>query len=280
MTENPSQASARKGAVWEGCALGKVLIEISGPVATLTLNRPEAFNAVDLELGEDLLAAVSQVHADPTVRAVIITGAGKAFCSGGDLRYFQSQPEPRRDAFAVLTQRLHRLILDIRQMPKPVVAAINGAAGGAGVSLAMACDLRLAADTARFKQAYTSVGLTPDGGWSLLVARQIGYARAAEMVLLDPVLDAQQALSMGLVNRVVAVENLAQEAAHVAARLAAGPTEALARAKALLSRSLLSGLEEQLELEREGIMAASETQDFAEGLEAFFSKRAPQFKGR
>lgn len=157
---------------------------------------------------------------------------------------------------------------------------MNGAAGGAGVSLAMACDLSLAADTARFKQAYTSVGLTPDGGWSPFVARQVGYARAAEMVLLDPVLDVQKALALGLVNRVVAADELARETARVASRLAAGPSAAFARAKALLNRSLFSGLEEQLELERRSIMAAAETEDFREGLAAFFGKRAPQFRGR
>ncbi len=257
-----------------------VLLEKTGGVATLTLNRPDKFNPLDRELGEELQAAVAAVAVDPEVRAVVLTGAGKAFCSGGDLKFFDGWEGPKRGAFGFLTVVLHRLICDLRLMPKPVIAAINGPAGGAGFSLAMACDLRLAAGTAKFKQAYTSVGLTPDGGWTYFVARQIGLARAAELLLLDPLLDAERALDLGLVNQVVPAAELAQTASALAAKLAAGPTEAFARSKALLNHSLFGGLETQLELERQGIMASSDTEDFREGLAAFFEKRPPVFRGR
>lgn len=257
-----------------------VELKRSGGVCTLALNRPERFNALDLEMGDALVAAVAVAAADPGVHVLVLTGAGPAFCAGGDLRFFQNWEGPPSGAFGALTQRLHRVICDLRQMSKPVIAAINGAAGGAGFSLAMACDLRLAADTARFKQAYTAVGLVPDGGWTFFVARQVGLARAAELVLLDPVLDAQQALSLGLVNQVLPAAELPRAAAQLAERLAAGPTLAFARAKALLNQSLLSGLEAQLEAERQAIMAAGGTEDFQEGLSAFFGKRAPNFTGR
>lgn len=257
-----------------------VRVDRNGAVATLTLNRPESYNALDLGIGDELAEAVASVGRDPSVRAVILTGAGKAFCSGGDLRFFQNWQGSKSEVFGVLTQRLHRIILDIRQMPKPVIAAVNGVAGGAGFSLAMACDLRLAVDTARFKQAYTSAGLVPDGGWTLTVARRIGLGKASELLFLDPVLEAQQALALGLVNRVVAAAELARAASEMAAQLAAGPTLSFARAKALLNRSLLAGLEEQLEQERQGIMESGATEDFQEGLEAFFAKRPPKFSGR
>ncbi len=256
-----------------------VVLSQSEGVAVLTLNRPESLNALDPELGEQLREAVAAVGADSTVRAVVLTGAGKAFCAGGDLRFFAACEEPRSRSFGLVIQSLNRIILDLRRMPKPVIAAINGMTSGAGLSLVMACDLRLAADTARFKQAYTSVGLVPDGGWTMLVTKQIGMAKAAELAFLDPLLDAQQALTLGLVNQVVPEAQLAERAQAMATRLAAGPTGAFARVKGLFNRSMLPGLAEQLELEREAIMAASDSEDFREGLAAFFEKRAPRFNG-
>ncbi|MHB9145850.1 MAG: enoyl-CoA hydratase/isomerase family protein [Symbiobacteriia bacterium] len=258
------------------------LVQVSrtGSVATLTLNRPESLNALNPELGEGLRDAVAEVGRDPSVRAVVLTGAGTAFCAGGDLRFFAACEEPRGRFFGLLIQSLNRIILDLRRLPKPVIAAINGVTSGAGLSLAMACDLRLASDTAKFKQAYTSVGLVPDGGWTMLVTKQIGMAKAAELALLDPLLDAPQALALGLVNQVVPAATLAEQAAAAAARLAAGPTATFARVKELFNRAMLPGLAEQLELEREAIMAAADGADFREGVAAFLEKRAPRFSGR
>jgi 2-(1,2-epoxy-1,2-dihydrophenyl)acetyl-CoA isomerase len=167
----------------------------------------------------------------------------------------------------------------MRLMEKPIIAAINGAAGGAGVSLAAACDLRLAAEGAKFKQAYTSIGLVPDGGWTAIVPQIIGPARAAELLLLDPVLDARQAAALGLVHEVVPDGSLAGRAREVATRLAQGPTTAFGGAKALVNASLFPLLEVQLERERQRIIAQGGTQDFLEGLAAFVEKREPHFHG-
>jgi 2-(1,2-epoxy-1,2-dihydrophenyl)acetyl-CoA isomerase len=244
-------------------------------VITLTLNRPQRLNALDLEMGDALAAALAEIAADDGLRAVVITGAGNAFCAGGDLQFFQDWAGRKSGAFGALTQRLHRVIADLRLMSKPVIAAITGPAAGAGFSLAMACDLRIASEQATFKQAYTSAGLVPDGGWTLLVGRQLGLARTAELALLDPRLTASEALALGLVNRVVPVGEVLAVAARLAEQVAQGPTEAFGRVKALLNRALLAGLAAQLEYERQAIMAAGETEDFAARLAAFWARRSP-----
>lgn len=244
------------------------------------MNRPERFNSLDFKMAEELVRAFEECDADKTIRAVIFTGAGPAFCSGGDLKGARdSLSGDPGSYFGNLTLGLHRLVADIRLMPKPVIAAVNGAAGGAGFSLAMACDLRVASEKAKFKQAYTSVGLVPDGGWTYHVPRFIGAARASELVLLDPVLDAARALELGLVNRVVPPGEVAGAAREWADKLADGPTAAFARAKALLNASLMPNLESQMERERQGIIACGRTADFAEGVTAFFEKRNPSYKG-
>ncbi|MFZ5631256.1 MAG: enoyl-CoA hydratase/isomerase family protein [Bacillota bacterium] len=258
-----------------------VILRSEDGVATIVLNRPEQFNALDFQLGDDLIAALEACIRDDTVRAVVLTGSGKAFCSGGDLKMAgefagDNPSEPYRQ----LTKRLNRIITEIRSLDKPVIAAINGAVGGAGLSIAAACDLRIASSAARFRQAYTNVGLVPDGGWMLLVPLLIGLGRASELLFLDPVFDAQKALEIGLVNRVVEPGELAGSALEWAGKLAGGPSRSFAIIKNLLNNSLLTLLERQLELERQGIIKAAGTGDYAEGLKAFFEKRAPQFTGR
>lgn len=257
-----------------------VVTEVTGTVATLTLSRPDSFNSMTPQFFAELKEAVAGVGQNPAIRSVVLTGSGKTFSSGGDLNWFDSLEEPKSRGLSVGAADMHRIILGLRQMPKPVIAAINGSAGGGGFSLAMACDLRLAADTAKFRQAYTSAGLTPDGGWTMFVPRLIGLAKAAELLFLDPMIDAQQALALGLINQVVPAAELASTAAKLAARLAAGPTLAFAGAKALLNQSLLAGLADHLELERLSIAASSDTEDFREGLAAFLAKRSPNFRGR
>ncbi|MEW6274659.1 MAG: enoyl-CoA hydratase-related protein [Bacillota bacterium] len=247
----------------------------------ITLNRPKRFNALDIAMCEELIKALEVCAADRRVRAVVITGAGKAFCSGGDVKYFseflKTDPsEPVRQA----TKLLNRLIIDIRLMPKPVLAVINGAAVGAGMSLALSCDLRIASRTAVFKQAYTSIGLVPDGAWSLLVSLFAGFGKASEMIFLDHVIDSNQALKIGLVNEVVEPEKLMDTAREWAAKLVNGPTLSFAQAKNELNHAMLNLLERQLELERQSIIMATQTEDYKEGLAAFLAKRTPVFTGK
>lgn len=259
-----------------------VLMSVQGNVATVTLNRPEVLNALNLASGEALVRTIETCRDDDRVRAVVLTGAGRGFCAGGDVKAMGEGLRAGKDPatfFRDLTVPLHRLILDLRNMEKPIVAAINGPAGGAGVSLAAACDLRLAAETATFRQAYTSIGLTPDGGWTALIPPIIGPAKAMELLLLDPVLDAWQALALGLVHEVVPGANLMERANAVAARLAQGPSVAFGGAKALLNAALFPNLEAQLERERQRIILQGGTADFREGVAAFVEKRAPRFRG-
>jgi 2-(1,2-epoxy-1,2-dihydrophenyl)acetyl-CoA isomerase len=258
-----------------------VLLNVAGSVATITLNRPEVFNALNQPMAEALVRAIQKCMDDATVRAAILTGAGRGFCAGGDMKaawaHIQAGGDPRH-FFRDLTVPLHRLIADMRLMEKPIIAAINGPAGGAGVSLAAACDLRIAAESAKFKQAYTSIGLVPDGGWTAIVPQIIGPAKATELLLLDPVLDAQQALGLGLVHEVVPDDKFMERAQEIAISLACGPATAFGGAKGLLNAALFPELEAQLERERQRIVAQGGTADFREGVSAFVEKRTPYFQ--
>lgn len=257
-----------------------VILQVQDGVATITLNRPAQFNALDTQMGEECGAALEHCRENGAVRAVVLTGAGKAFCSGGDLKMFREQGgNDPAEPFRRLVKHLNRLIIAIRRLEKPVVASINGAVGGAGISIAAACDLRIASAGAKFRQAYTSAGLTPDGGWTLLVPLITGLGRASELLFLDPVFDSQKALEMGLVNRVVEPGELESSTSEWARKLASGPTRSFAIIKNLLNNSLLALLERQLELESQGIAEAAGTRDYLEGLAAFLEKRAPVFKG-
>lgn len=249
-------------------------LDVESGVALITLNRPQVLNALDQALSGALVRAVERCAEDPEVRSVVITGAGRAFCAGGDMKpaYELLGKQPAR-YFRDLTKLLHRLVADLRLIPKPVVAAINGPAVGAGMSLALACDLRLISEGAFMKQAYTSIGLCPDGGWSSFVPGLAGGGRAAELVFLDEPVSAQQALAWGLVNRLVPGERLLGEALDVAGRLASGPATSYARAKELLNQSLWPGLETQLERERQFLMACAESVHFAERVRALMERR-------
>ncbi len=254
-----------------------VLFEKEGAVARITLNRPDAFNALNTEMGMELMQAVEACF-DSSIRSVVITGAGRAFCSGGDLRAMQEAgTENLSDFLRDLIKLFHRLITDIRLLPKPVIAAINGSLGGGGLSLALACDLRFAVAGARFKQAYTSAGLVPDGGFTAFMPALAGLGRTSGLLMLDPVFDAAQAKDWGIVNEVYAKEEFAAKVSAVAQRLAGGATLSYARSKMLLNESLLPHLERQLELERQGMIAMGGTKDAVEGIEAFFAKRSPEF---
>ncbi len=247
-----------------------------GAVLTMALNRPEKLNAFDSATHKAFTAALKEA-ADPEVRAVVLTGAGRGFCVGQDLSEL-SQGE--RDVAALLRERWNRHVLGLRGLEKPVLAAVNGAAAGAGLSLACACDLRVAADSAAFVPAFVNVGLVPDTGGSWLVPRLLGYARAFEWMCSGRKLGAEEALAWGLVSEVVPADDVLARTHERAAALAALPTRAIAMTKRLFERAAASRLDEQLELEAQLQLAATGTEDFAEGVAAFLEKREPRFIGR
>ncbi|MGZ6297221.1 MAG: enoyl-CoA hydratase-related protein [Candidatus Limnocylindrales bacterium] len=245
-------------------------------VLTLTLDRPEALNALDRTLKRELLAAFRAAAQDGAVRAVVLTGAGRAFCAGQDLR------EAGLSGAAIgreVRERYVPLILAIARLEKPVLAAVNGVAAGAGLSLALACDLRLASSAASFLCAFGRVGLVPDSGLSWFLPRLVGPGRVAEMVLTTEPVDAATAERIGLVNRVVAADALVAETQALAARLAAGPPIALGLAKRALARGQVTDLEAVLEYEAELQTAAGRSRDHAEGVAAFLEKRPARFRG-
>jgi 2-(1,2-epoxy-1,2-dihydrophenyl)acetyl-CoA isomerase len=258
-----------------------VSVQRRGAVSTIELDRAQAMNAWDAQLGNELRSAVEEAAADDSVRAVVITGAGRAFSAGADLKAgFELTPEGVPDVGAALRERYHPIIAGIREMPKPVVAAVNGPAAGIGCSLALACDLVLCAESAYLLLAFVNIGLVPDGGSSLLIPARAGFARAAEMAMLGERIPARQALEWGLINRVVADEELRGQADALADRLAAGPTRSYAGTKRQLNHWLYSRMHEQLELEASIQQELAASGDFQEGVAAFVAKRAARFEGR
>jgi len=254
-----------------------LLSEQNGGVLTLTLNRPKA-NAFDQGLVDALLDALRRAEADASVRSVVLTGAGSVFSAGQDvtaLGAVDGQVSFRRH----LERTYNRLILRVRRLEKPVVGAINGAAAGAGLGLALAADIRLAARSARFVFGFTGIGLTTDSATSLMLPLLIGLARASEVAFTNAPVSAEQALSYGLVNRVVDDTDLAAEAAKLAAQLAAGPTRALGLTKRAFNHALLPHLEDVLDYEAHLQEAAGRTADHREGVKAFLEKREPVFRG-
>jgi 2-(1,2-epoxy-1,2-dihydrophenyl)acetyl-CoA isomerase len=250
-------------------------------VRTLTLNRPRAYNSLTVELKERLLEALRDAVADESVRAVVLTGAGKAFCAGQDLKEHvgllkAEDPAPLR----TVKDHYNPIVRAIVGMPKPVIAAVNGPAAGAGAAFAYAADLRIAATSSNFLMAFANVGLGPDSGASWTLQRLVGYGRASELMLLARTVDSAEALRIGLVGEVVADEELAARAQEVAAKLAAGPTVAYAKIKGTLTAAAQGSLEEALAAEdaAQGILGA--TADHAEAVEAFVSKREPDFQGK
>jgi 2-(1,2-epoxy-1,2-dihydrophenyl)acetyl-CoA isomerase len=251
-----------------------------GAAAKVELNRPERMNAWDAQLARDLLDALTGAAEDPGVRAVMLTGAGRAFSSGADLKESQREGEAGpRDLYRVLTERYHPMILAVREMPKPVVAVVNGAAAGIGLSLALACDLIMAAESAYFLLAFINIGLVPDGGSSLLVPSRVGFARAAEMAMLGERIEARLAQEWGLINQVWPDDELQERAAGLVTKLANGPTRSYAGIKRQLNNWLYQRMGEQLEFEAKIQQEMGESGDFAEGLRAFTEKRPPRFTG-
>jgi 2-(1,2-epoxy-1,2-dihydrophenyl)acetyl-CoA isomerase len=251
-----------------------------GGAATIELNRPERMNAWDKQFGVDLLAAVEAVAADQEVRAVMLTGAGRGFSSGADLKAgFDPGPDGHPDVYATLTQRYHPIMVGIREMPKPVLAAVNGPAVGIGCSLAICADLIVAAESAYFALAFVNIGLVPDGGSSLFIPARVGHARAAEMAMLGERVGAAQALQWGLINRVVPDEDFDAQSGALLDRLAQGPTRSYAGTKRQLNAWIYRGMEDQLELEAQVQQETATSGDFAEGVTAFVQKRDARFSG-
>jgi 2-(1,2-epoxy-1,2-dihydrophenyl)acetyl-CoA isomerase len=262
--------------------LDTVNMTLDEGAATIELNRPEALNAWNRQLGEDLLAALGRASEDETVRAVRIVGAGRAFSSGADLKDVTDDltPEGRPNLYKMLTELYHPIMVAIREMEKPVVAAVNGPAVGIGCSLALCCDLVQAAESAYFLLAFVNIGLVADGGSSLFVPGRIGTARASEMMMLGERVSSAQALDWGLVNAVHPDASLAEQSRALTARLAAGPTRAYAATKRELNDQIYANMGEQLKLEATLQQEMAETDDFMEGVGAFLAKRPARFAGR
>ena len=256
-------------------------VETHGKVGVITLNQPESLNALNVRMGSEFPEALSDLRAS-NPRAIILTGAGRAFCAGGNLREMQAiaQQQGRAEAFFDEPLRLiNRCIMLIRQTPIPFIAAVNGAATGGGCNLALACDFVIAAESARFNQAFIKVGLTPDCGGTFILPRLVGWRRATELLMTGEVLDARQALEIGMINTVVADGGLMDHAMQLAQKLAQGPTAAIGRTKELLEAGATRDYAAQLELERETQIKSGQTKDAAEGIAAFVEKRPPKFTG-
>jgi 2-(1,2-epoxy-1,2-dihydrophenyl)acetyl-CoA isomerase len=262
-----------------------VTVTRDGGATTIALNRPDALNAWDRSLGADLLAALQDAADDAAVRAVRLTGTGRAFSSGADLRDVTSMEEERRedgtpDIERLLHERYHPIITLVREMEKPVLGSVNGPAAGIGASLALACDLVIAAESAYFLLAFINIGLVPDGGSSLLVPSRVGFARAAEMAMLGERIPAPRALEWGLINRVAADDAFGSESDALLDRLAKGPTRAYAGAKRQLNAWVFGRMQEQLALEASVQQEMAGSGDFAEGVTAFLERRDAVFEGR
>lgn len=262
-------------------AAAGLAVEHRSGVAWLVLNRPDSLNSLDTGLKEALVAALGAAAEDPAVRAVALTGSGRGFCVGQDLRElagaYRAGQAP--DFAAVLERHYAPTIRLLAGMPKPTVAVVNGVAAGAGLSLALACDLRLAAADSRFRLAFAGIALIPDAGATWHLPRLVGLSRAMEIALLGDWVDAGEALRIGLVNRVFATDELATRAEEVLAALASGPTLAFARTKALLRANLQANLDSALTAEAEAQAASGQTKDHLEGVTAFLEKRPPSFQG-
>ncbi|OLC18073.1 MAG: hypothetical protein AUH29_00095 [Candidatus Rokubacteria bacterium 13_1_40CM_69_27] len=256
-----------------------LLSERSGPIATITLNRPDARNALDVAMRRELVTALDEIEADPEARVVVLTGAGGHFCAGGDVKLMRDRRHTAAEGRARVAL-LNRLVLRLVDFPRPTIAMVDGFAVGAGCNLALCCDLVVASDRARFGEVFGKIGLVPDGGGTWLLPRLVGLARAKELIFTAEVIDAAEAHRLGLVNRIVPAAELDATTRALAERIAAGPPLALRLAKHLVNRATASDLPSALDLEAFSQAIAITSEDHQEGLGAFFDKRPPRFTGR
>jgi 2-(1,2-epoxy-1,2-dihydrophenyl)acetyl-CoA isomerase len=259
-----------------------LLVEKHDQVTLLTLNRPDKLNAFNDELTKELQKSLDEVASDPNARALVITGAGRGFCSGQDLqnRNFGSKETKSISLGESIRRRYNPIIIKIRRMEKPIIAAVNGVAAGAGASLAFACDFRIVADSVSFIQSFTKIGLVPDSGSTFFLPRLIGVTKAFELMLSADKLDATSAKDLGLVNKVVPANEVLKESLQLAATLSSGPTKAFGLTKRAINRALFPDLEELLDHEAELQEIAGQSEDFKEGVAAFIEKRPPVYRGR
>jgi 2-(1,2-epoxy-1,2-dihydrophenyl)acetyl-CoA isomerase len=254
-------------------------LDRAGAIATITLNRPEARNALDMPMRQELVAVLDEIEADAAARVVILTGAGGHFCAGGDVKSMREHRHSAAEGRARV-ELLNRMVRRLVDFPRPTLAMVDGFAVGAGCNLALCCDLIVASERARFGELFWKIGLVPDGGGTWLLPRVVGMARAKELVFTADVIDAGQALEIGLVNRVVPAAELVATTRALAERIAAGPPAVLGMAKHMLNRAAASDLASALDLEAFSQALAISSEDHQEGLRAFFEKRAPRFTGR
>ncbi|WP_025899401.1 enoyl-CoA hydratase [Sneathiella glossodoripedis] len=261
-----------------------LLLEKKGAIATLTMNRPESRNALSVQMREKLFESMQDIETDDSIRCVVVKGAGDHFMAGGDVISFaeiaKKDPDERQKIFENRIHGLHPTIFTMRRMQKPIIASVQGAAAGFGLSLAMACDMVIAADSSFFTLAYINIATTPDGSGTYSLPRIVGLKKAMEIAMLGDRFDAAEAQRLGLVNFVVPSAKLEEETDKLAKRLAAGPTVAIGRTKRLMHESLVNDMEKQLALEAENFAACARTDDWAEGIFAFGEKRKPEFKGK
>ncbi|NWG22986.1 MAG: enoyl-CoA hydratase/isomerase family protein [Pseudorhodoplanes sp.] len=254
-----------------------VLLTIERAVAIVTLNRPCVLNAIDVDMARAFRDAIDSIDANGRVRSILLRGEGRAFCAGGDVSAF-STDNPAAAAEAIIDY-LHEALTTLADIPVPSIAAVQGAAAGAGFSLALACDLAIAADDAVFSLAFARIGASPDSSSTYWLPRLVGARKALELALLADPIDADEAMRIGLVNNVVPAATLQRSALALAERLSRGPTGAYGRTKALLRQSLSSSLVAQLDRERDAFLQSAQSIDFAEGVAAFLAKRSPRFEG-
>jgi 2-(1,2-epoxy-1,2-dihydrophenyl)acetyl-CoA isomerase len=259
-----------------------IRFEVHDQIATIRLNRPDNANALNIDMSRELMQAAIQCSEDAAIRAVLLTGTGRMFCAGGDLKSFAAHGRgaPLASHLKEVTIYLHSAVSRFLRMDPPLIGVINGVAAGAGMSMACACDLVLAAESSRFTMAYTRAGLTPDGSSTYFLSRAVGMKRATELVLTNRMLSAQEAYEWGIVNQVVADAELMSRATELATSLAAGATGAFGAAKRLLHNGWTETVETQMELEAQAIAARAHTADGDEGITAFLEKRAPNFSGK
>ena len=256
-----------------------ITTQIQNKIATLTLDRPEVFNSFNREMALLLQNELDACEKNPEVRAIVITGSGKAFCAGQDLKEVTS-PELNPGFKKILEEHYNPIISRIRNIEKPIIGAINGVAAGAGANIALACDVVIASENASFIQAFSKIGLVPDSAGTFFLPRLIGFQKASALMMLGDKVSAEEAENLGMVYKVVPSENFMEEVNNIANTLANMPTKALGLTKRLLNNSLNNSLEEQLNLESKLQIESAQSEDYAEGVDAFVNKRKPEFKGK